>query len=235
MRFFVKLEERDTRDQQERAAMLKHRLASIKYQQDLVTTGKLHYAFKTESLTTSYLLYTVDSLIELDKLIKRDPLWVYSTTTVTPVTSTKDMVAEAADFLGEPILTDVELMRLDTQIHPIDQDEVHTLAAKSLSALNPLTDQETQNEIWRRTLESQRLHANPIEYCDDNPVGQPYGILIGKASPDELRAHVSAAPIHPDTNVEYIPLKTLKQAWEASDQQISSLNRLNTFSNPFLE
>jgi muconolactone delta-isomerase len=229
MRFFVRMTEGRSSTTVELAAMLEHRLKSIDYQRALLDRGKLGYAFRNVDGDVSYLMYKADSLEELDALIKADPSWPFCETEVVPVTTTAAMIREIEASMGPNVLsakfTNEEMKHLDSDEEPIDEEGVYSLAEKALPSMSALTSPSVLDEIWQRTVTSQSLHINSIEFADHNPVGRPWGLLIGKVEPDALKQHVSTAPIFPDTTVTYTRLHTLKQAWEASAKQTVALHR----------
>ncbi|MBK3734256.1 hypothetical protein GAY29_14285 [Azospirillum brasilense] len=229
MRFFVTVTENVTSSPTERAAMIQHRMKSLDYQQGLLNAGSLGYAFRSVDCQTGYLLYKADTLEQVDEIIKADPQWVFCSVEVMPVTTTTAMVKEmyrsfGPQLLGAP-LSDSDLQKFEADEEAIDPDGNYSMAAKALAAVSPLASQDVQNDLWVRTLQSQKMHFNPIEFCDHNPVGKPWGILVGKCDVPAIQTHVASTPIYPDTVVTYTELLTLKKAWRKSASELAVFQR----------
>lgn len=233
MRFFVRMAERLTTDPQEYAAMLRHRLESIVYQQGLVGRGVLAYAFRADEGRLAIELFEVDSLENLDVLIKGDPIFSYSNNEITPVVGTVDMVREASNFLGESILCESELADLIFPRKNIRADAAYWLAYKEVRPFSPLLPEEVQQDIARRTVVSQRAHHSPIEFADDNPVGKAVGILVAEGTLEEVKAHVANCEVYPDTVVTFTELIPLERSWNHAVQELRRLCRPVTESSPF--
>jgi hypothetical protein len=225
MRFFVRMKERPCADPQERAAMLKHRLNAIEYQFRLLHEERLHYAFYTNELTESILLYVPDNLEQLDYCIKRDPHFAYSVATVLPCIDTEALVREAQDYLREDIIPEERLAGLTPPKRPIDPDSEYWLAWKQVQAFSPLLPLEDQDDVHRRTVVAQSHHAATIEFADDNPVGMPVGILIAEGAFSDVRRHVEDCEVYPDTSVTYTQLLTLQCAWDRTRLDLLSMRR----------
>jgi muconolactone delta-isomerase len=225
MKFFVQMTERQTFDSQELAAMLRHRLDSITYQQKLLDKGDLAYAFRTKQGNQSVLMYEINSLEYLDLLIKRDPHFPYSEIEVVPVVSTETLVREAQEYLNEQIFSDNELPKLNFPRKPINSEATYWLAYKKVKPFSPLLSEEEQNDVHRRTILAQQGHFDDLEFADDNPVGKPVGILVAECSLEKVQAHVETCDVYPDTVVIYNELLPLKRAWNATVQEIVQLRR----------
>jgi muconolactone delta-isomerase len=227
VRFFVRQSERPTRDPQERAAMLAHRLESIAYQQDLLDRGVLAYAFRANGGADTVALFETGTLEELDCLIKRDPGYPYSTTEVVPVVSTLAMVREASEYLGEEILSEDELHDLDHLNAPrtLNRATTYWLAWKEVMPFSPLLSQEAQDDVHRRTVTSQRAHHSPIEFADDNPVGKSVGVLVAEGSLEGVKAHVAGCEVYPDTVITFTELLHLADAREMAAQALAGAGR----------
>jgi muconolactone delta-isomerase len=227
MRFFVKLTERECRDTQERAAMLRHRLNAIRYQQRLMDDGKAHYVFYPRDKAEIYLLYMIETLEELDYLLKRDPYFGYTRADVIPVVNTEALVREAQDFLGVQHFSDADIESgvLDYGVKPVDPDGSYLLAIKEVQPFSPLLSEEAQNEIHYRTILAQEGHFSDIEFSDENPVGMQVGITLVQGTVAEMKALVESCPVFPDTVVEYTELMTLKQAWHDAVLRLAAYNR----------
>jgi muconolactone delta-isomerase len=226
MRFFVTMTERKPADAQERAAMCRHRISSIKYQQVLLRPdGPLAYGFRAEDGTVAILMYEVTSLEELDCLLKRDPGWAYCSTDVTPVVSTSALVQEAQDYLGEQILSKDEMEHLNPERRLIDPLCEYWLAYKEVMPFSPLLSQAEQDDVHRRTVYSQRAHLEAVEFADDNPVGRAVGILIAEGDLDGVKRHIEKCEVFPDTVVCYKSLVPLPGAVDATIQELQGLRR----------
>jgi hypothetical protein len=225
MRFFTVMTERPQPDAQERAAMLGHRLRSLNYQQGLLVSGELAYAFRTVGGESAILMYEVQSLENLDRTVKRDPGWPYAETTVTPVVSTESLVREAQEYLGEDHFTEEELPLLVFPRREIDARATYWLAYKEVKPFSPLLSDDDQNDIHRRTIFAQKAHLEPIEFADDNPVGKAVGILVAAGALADVRRHVEGCDVFPDTVVEYKELVPLERAWEATVAALKDLRR----------
>ncbi len=233
MRFFVRMTERSTSDPQELSAMLQHRLNSIAYQQSLLDSELLAYAFRIYEGRVAIELFEVDSLETLDRLIKADPQFPYSMNDVTPLVSTQAMVKEASDYLGESILTEAELAELTFPRKSIEPGSMYWLAYKEVKPFSPLLSQEMQNDVHRRTVVSQRSHHAALEFADDNPVGKSVGILVACGELHEVQAHVRNCEVYPDTEVEFTELMPLKRAWESTVGRLQELQREVPTTSPF--
>lgn len=228
MRFYVTSRERDTVDPQETRAMLKHRLKSIKYLQLLYKKPIVDYILKSTNGKYTYLMINIDSLKELDVILKLDPIWPYSKTITTPTISSKDMVLEIQKYLGEEILSLEFLKKLEPKRVHIKPNSSIYLAGKHSGSFSPLLPDEEQNEIYRRTIISQKLHNDPMELHDVNPVGMAAGILLIQANSEkEVRKHVSKSPIYLDTNVKILKLDTLEQSYKKSLKILKSMGEFN--------
>jgi hypothetical protein len=225
MRLFVTIKERTTADPQERAAMLRHRLQSILYQQRLLLEGHVEYTFRSVLGDTTVLMIDTVSLEAADRLIKADPIWPYAVTTVTPVVSTQAMASEIQDYLGEEVLTPSELAQIEFPRRQIDDDGQYWLAWKEVAAFNPLLSKADQDDVHRRTLTAQRAHLSQLEFADDNPVGKPVGILIARGSEDDVRAHVADCDVFPDTGVDLLQLCSMRKAWDAAVAELRQMRR----------
>jgi muconolactone delta-isomerase len=224
MRFFVRVDERETRDPQEEVAMIRHRLNSIQYLMKLLQDQTLEYAFRSDDNRSTMMLVRADSLEDLDRIIKADPAFPYSEVDVMPVVSTPTMVREIQDYLGEQILTEEELAELEPTPVDIDPNGNYFLTTKTQLAFSALLPEEEQRDIYRRTVIAQRRHNSPIEVSDYNPVGKAWGILIAKCERiDEVQRHVEMAEIYPDTKVETSHIQTLQQSWRSSINRLEQL------------
>lgn len=238
MRFFITATEPTPKDVIDTSSMLRHRIASLDYMQDLINSEVAAYSFRDSTLRSSFSLLRSDSLEALDEIIKADPSWVFVDTEVTPVTTTAGLVREMQKALDQDKLAvlsadgvdfkfnDKEIKSFDKDGEEIDDSGAYTLAAKRLASVGPAVSEDAQTEIWYKTLASQRMHLNDdIEFSDHNPVGQPAGLLIGKGSVSDVEAHVAAAPIYPHTSVTYTELRTLRQAYT---ETLSALDDLRS-------
>lgn len=227
MRFFIRMTERECRDAQERSALLRHRLNAIRYQQALLDQKRAHYAFYPQGKPEAYLMYMVDSLVELDFLIKRDPYFPYTRVTVTPVINTEALVIEAQDYLGVDHFSKDEIASgiLDCGIQPIDPDAEYWMAWKEVPPFSPLLGEAEQNDVHYRTIVAQEGHFNDIEFADDNPVGMQVGLALAKGPLAAFQAVVEVCPVYPDTRVEYTRLLTLKMAWRDTVEELARLRR----------
>lgn len=227
MRFYAKFSERPSANKTEEHAMLRLRLKSLEYQQQLMDEKSLVYSFRAQNdINTGHSMYEVVSLEELDLLIKRDPLWPFTEYQISPVTATAAMVREAQAYLGEQILSRDEILGLESHSPSIDPDGNYTLKAKKADGISVLASDEVHRDLLRRTLESQRAHLNTlIEVTDENPVGIPNGILLAKGGKKEVDDHLESTAIYPDTTVDDIPLLTLRQTWVATLNQLTSSKR----------
>ncbi|MDX2085354.1 MAG: hypothetical protein SFZ03_08205 [Candidatus Melainabacteria bacterium] len=227
MRFFVKLVERECHDTQERVALLRHRLKAIRYQYQLMEQQKIHYAFYPINKAEAYLLYMIDSLEDLDLLLKRDPYFPHTRADVIPVVNTEALVREAQDYLGVEHFSqaDIDQGVLDYGVQPVDQEADYLLAIKEVPPFSPLLSEEEQNDVHYRTILAQEGHFSQIEFSDENPVGMQVGITVVKGPLDETKALVESCPVFPDTMVEYTHLMTLKQAWKYTVEELAKLRR----------
>ncbi|MDO6967113.1 hypothetical protein [Rhizobium alvei] len=231
MRFLVTMSENRTASSMERVACLQHRLKSLDYQKQLLVDKRLGYAFRSEDASTSYLMFKdIRALEDLDELVKGDPSWAYCSTEVMPVTTTASMMREMYKSLGPKVLGEEfeakTMAALEGDEEPIDEDGTYSLAAKRAKDISAITSPDLLNEMWSRVIESQRLHLNStIEFADHNPVGKPWGILIGKTNVSELQQHVESAPIFPDTDVTFENLLTLKQARNLTAMELERSRR----------
>lgn len=220
MQFFIRGYEREPQDPPEEAAMTRYRLESNQRLIELLGFDRpLTYAFRTEDNHRSYMLFDVDSLEELDQLIKADSLFPYSTFEIVPVISGRHMAEEIQAYLSEVILSDDELRSLEARPVQIDPIGVYYIADKQMPSFSSLLPEPEQREIHRRTLVSQRLHDSPLEISDVNPVGRMEGILVLRASSnDEVATHLQRAPIYSDTNVRVERVLTLEQSSEIGSE-----------------
>jgi muconolactone delta-isomerase len=224
LRFHVSAAEFETRTKEEADAIIKHRVKSIEYFKNLQEKGVTEFVFKSECMKETYLVINANSLEEADVLLKRDPLFPYSRLIVTPVTTTAEMVEEAQDYLGEEILTSFEIAHLVPPPVKIDDRKTYIQATKALAAFNPLVSEEEYKEILRKTLRSQRLHADEKEIADYNPVGVPDGYLyLQISSVEEAREHVAKAEIYPYTVVNFRKLLTLNQTLKKLGENIGTI------------
>jgi hypothetical protein len=205
--------------------MLRHRLAGIEYKAALLGRRTLSYAFRSADGRMSYDMFNADSLEVLDRNVKADPAFPYIAVEVIPVVSTVAMVAEASEYLGETILTEDEVAALNFPNQVVEDESSYFLAYKEVRPFSPLLTQSEQNDIHRRTIVSQRSHHSGLEFADDNPVGRSVGILIGRGTLEEIRAHVTNCAVFPDTTVEFAELMTLPYAWRHAAAELSSLGR----------
>jgi hypothetical protein len=233
MRFFTRMVERETHDAQEKAAMLYHRLDSIRYQLPLYQSGALAYAFRVVSGNAAVLMYDVATLQLLDLHLKRDPGWPYAHTEVVPVVSTEDLVREAQDYLGEHLFTDEELPSLCFERRRIDSKAMYWLAYKEVRPFSPLLTEESQNDVHRRTILAQRAHFESLEFADDNPVGKAVGILVAESELEAVKAHVESCDVFPDTTVQYTELLPLERAWDMTVAELSRMRRSVPSDHPF--
>lgn len=225
-RFFVRMRERIPADAQELAALLNHRLRSLRYQAKLLAGGDVQYAFMLgESCSEAILLYEVETHEQLDWLIKRDPHFAYTRIEVIPTILTEALVREAQDFLGEGIFNEDALANLNFPRREIEPNGEYWLAWKEVAPFSPLCPEETQNDVHRRTILAQQGHFEELEFADDNPVGRPVGILIGHCSLEEVQSHVESCDVFPDTIVTYSRLWTHKQAAERTIANLRALRR----------
>ena len=221
MRFFVEFRERNCQDPNELAAMMRFRLQSINYQLDLLAKNSLLYAFKTEEdLSRGVMMFEADSLEDLDSLIKRDPLWAYSHVTTTPVLGTIEMSQEIERYLGETILSSEDYANLHWEMRPVQRDREYWLAWKYVPPFSPLMSEHAQNDVYRRTVISQRAHQSPYELNDENPVGKSVGILVFEGSMDQLLEHVTHCDVYRDSQIDFTKLVPLVVAWDATVSQL---------------
>jgi hypothetical protein len=225
MRFFTRITERECRDTQELAAMLRHRLNGIAYKAQLLREGDLAYAFFTQPANEAILMYEVDSVDRLDLLIKRDPQFAYAHVETMPTIQTEALLREAQDYLGENIIPEEELPEYNHARKQIEDDATYYLAWKEVPPFSPLLSIEEQNDVHRRTIQAQMIHFQEIEFADDNPAGRPVGILIAQAGLDEVRRHVETCEVYPDTIVRYTHLLTLPVAWRETVKSLTTLGR----------
>jgi hypothetical protein len=226
MRFFTRYFERPVRDPQECAAMLFLRLQGLLYRERQYLDGKLAYAFCTDDLSTAVELWETGSTTELDLLVKRDPQFPYCRVEVMPTIGTDALVEEIQGYIGEVLFAPDQLPTLRMPRKPIEPDATYYLAWKEVLPFSPLLSQDEQDDVHRRTLTAQAAHFADLEFADDNPVGRPVGILIGKADLETIRRHVESCDVFPDTIVSYQRLLTLKQSWAASLGELCRLRRL---------
>ena len=236
MLFFVEMLERSPADPQEYASMLRHRIYSIRYQKEFLEKGELYYAFRSEDGDRAILMYDVDTLERLDWIIKRDPQFSYTETIVTPVVSSKALVIEAEDFIGESILSKKEIDELDIPKRAIHDDATYWLAYKVVHPYSPLLSIEEQRDIDRRTILAQRGHYENLEFADHNPVGRPIGILIAEGEFENVKSHVESCAVFPDTTVEYTRLLSLTRAEIYSNSELIKMKRphLTFLNNPLI-
>jgi hypothetical protein len=225
MRFFIEMEERKTHDPQELVAMLRHRVASCQYQLKLIEDEKIIYSFKSRDGLKSFLGIESSSFSEVDRIIKLDPLFAYSTITTTPVIPLRDLVEEIQDYIGEVIMDPEECDKLSspptTEKKP---NEKYFLARKIVKPFSPLLSEEEQKDVARRTVLAQAYHWSEMEVYDENPLGQPVGILIAKAqSAQEVVDHVSECEVYPDTEMEMIELCELQETIIEAEIQLNKL------------
>ncbi|PSR22671.1 MAG: hypothetical protein C7B47_16445 [Sulfobacillus thermosulfidooxidans] len=215
MKFFVKALEPEFSDSREVAAMRDIRRASLDYLARLEDTRLVDLVFKSSDWKSTILVAETDSLEELDRLIKRDPLFPYVRYNVKPVTFTREMVDELEDYLGETVLTEAEKAALTPRPLRIKPDgQMYYLVEKDLHPFSPLMSEEEIRDVYRATLVSQRLHASTKEVVDYNPVGIPHGYLIMEAgSESEVFEHLSSVPIFKYTTVTVTRLLTMNQAY----------------------
>lgn len=233
--FFIEVLERPTMDTPETIAMLKYRLKSIEHLQNMLDSGRIQFAFKNEENNMTYFQLEAGDPAELDRLVKEDPIWPFSIFTITPVIKTIDLINELQDHLQEYIFNEKSLSSFserDKQNHKIDEDGEYVYVKKGdrptghgiySATFSPLLPQAQQNEINRRTLYSQRLHNDPLEFNDVNPVGMPIGWNIYNAKEEYVKESISKAPISPYTLKGYVKLNTLKQARIKSSEHLQSL------------
>lgn len=225
-RYFVRMVERLPADTQERAAMALHRLKAIAYQAERLAVGEAVYAFWSgDDCSTAILSYATQSHEQLDWLIKRDPHFPYTRTEVIPTILTEALVREAQDFLGETIIPEADVGRLNFVTRAIEPQAEYWLAWKEVRPFSPLCPEGVQNDVHRRTVLAQDVHLDPIEFSDDNPVGRPIGILIAQAGLDRTRQHVEACDVFPDTDVTYTRLWTHEQAISITLAQLAAMRR----------
>jgi len=233
MRFFVRMTERQTVDAQELVAMLRHRLESIAYQKQLLEDGGLAYAFRTVDGGCAILMYEVETLEQLDRCIKRDPHFPYSANAISPVVNTEALVREAQEYLGEWIFSEEELPALNFPPKRVQPEATYWLVYKEVKPFSPLLPEAEQNDIHRRTVLAQRGHFEPLEFADDNPVGQPVGILVAEGELDAAKAHVENCEVFPDTVVTYTELLSLERAWVATVCELGRLGRSVPAASPW--
>jgi hypothetical protein len=213
MRFYVETTERNTSDTPEEVAMIRYRLLSIEYLKGLMDSANLIYAFKSVDSKQTYMIIESESFESVDKLVKRDPLFPFSSQSISPVISSRIMVMEIQEYLGEEILTEQELRNLEPRPFTIESDGKYFMARKNKKSDSPLLSEEEQKDILRRTVTSQRSHFSPMEVADDNLAGQPVGILIAKAnSIDDVIEHVSRTEIYSDCKTDVFEIRTLDQS-----------------------
>jgi hypothetical protein len=220
MRFFVQYRERECVDPNERAAMMRHRLKSIGYQAELLRNGAALYAFKEEDLSRTVLMFEIDALTTLDRLLKNDPLWPYSHVDTIPVLGTEEMTREIEQYLGEKILDDADYKALHWDMRPVHRDGEYWLAWKEVPPFNPLMSEEAQNDVYRRTAVSQRAHQSPAELNDENPIGKSVGILLYEGSMDSLLEHVTHCDVYRDSDIRFTRLEPLQRAWDTTVAQL---------------
>lgn len=217
LKFFVRFNERMCADPNEVAAMMRHRLKSIEYQQKLHDDGKLVYGFKeADDLSRGVLMYEVDGLYELDLLQKRDPLWPYCHVETQPVLGTEHMSREIEDFIGERILNDDEYAQLEWPARKIDPAAEYWLAWKIVPPFSPLMTEEAQHDVYRRTVISQRAHQSRQEFNDENPVGKSVGILVYEGTMEDMLKHVTHCDVYRDSEIEFTSLATFAAARAAT-------------------
>jgi muconolactone delta-isomerase len=209
-------------------------MRSIEYQNDLLNRGVLRYAFRAKDGFKAVLMFELNTLEELDALVKRDPGWPYSHARVVPVVTTESLVREAQEYLGETILSDNEVQALDIPRQKIEQNSQYWLAWKEVKPFSPLLPDVDQNDVYRRTLIAQKSHGDPVEFSDENPVGLSVGILIAHGDLEATRRHIETCDVFPDTIVEYTELLPLQMAWEAARAELARLRRPCNQQNPFV-
>jgi hypothetical protein len=227
MKFYIRSEERPFRDVQEEAAMLQHRLNSIAYWESKLDLDDIEYVFKSEDCATSFLLVQNLNAKSLDWLIKRDPLFPFSQSTSTPVISTRDLIEEIEDYIGEEFFSEDELARFEPKPLKIEPEATYFMVYKHQPAFSPLLSEEVQTEIYRRTAHGQKGHESSIEISDVNPVGSTIGIHIAKTEQlDDARRPVINTMIFPDTNVEFSRVLTLFQSKRKTILRMQELGRV---------
>lgn len=225
-RFFVRMKERPCFDAQERAAIHRHRLAAVQYHASMLEEGHARYAFFAgEGLNEAILMYEIESHDRLDWLIKRDPLFPYTTVTVIPTITTEALVREAQDYLGEEIFSKAELPKLTFAHKKIDPNAEYWLAWKEVLPFSPLCPVAEQDDVHRRTVIAQKGHFEDLEFSDENPVGRPVGILVAQGSVEDMRRHVESCEVFPDTVVQYTRLYTHRQTVSKTIEELRRLRR----------
>lgn len=213
MKFYVVFRERACVDPNESAAMMRHRLRSLDYQQQLLDQGHLVYAFRSsEDPSRGVMMFQVERMDQLDVFLKNDPLWPYCVVDTTPVLGTEHMTREIESYLGERILSEADYAALSWEPRPIQPDGEYWLAWKIVPPFSPLMSEEAQNDVYRRTAVSQRAHQSPYEFNDENPVGKSVGILVFEGPYDEMLEHVTHCDVYRDSEIEFTSLDTLPRA-----------------------
>ncbi len=224
--YLIRMTERECRDAQEEAAMLRIRAAALDYRAQRLEQGELGYAFHLRDRPCGLHLALAQTNQDLDLLIKRDPLFPYSQIDVLPLIDTKWLIKEAQDHLGEQIISD---SRAATLVHPQQRaSEEHTyyFVWKEVRPFSPLLSEAVQDDIYRRTVRSQDAHENRrLEFADHNPAGRQVGILIGCGSQAEVMSHVKNCEVFPDTVVTCEPLLTLRAAFGQCCARLIELRR----------
>lgn len=228
MRFWIEATERDTRDPQELAAMLRHRIDSIDYQKDLMEQRKLRYSYKSIDGHQTYMSAEFDNVEDLDRQIKNDPLFPYAIFETKPLIPVGHLVNEIQEYLKEEIMSEDEILDLaEPERPPVRQPgEKLFFVRKVVSPFSPLLEDEVQRDIHRRTVLSQQYHWAIVELHDENPAGQPIGLLIAKAQQmEDVQKHVADCEVYPDTEAAISELHSLDEARQAAVTKLRSLRR----------
>jgi muconolactone delta-isomerase len=223
-RFLVFGRERESHDAQERIATLQHRLKSLSYWNARLNDGRMLYYFRDEVGSKVYALFEVENFQSLDWLLKRDPAFPYLEYECQPVVSTRDLIHEIQDFIGESYFNDEELKKFEPHHVEVDQEASYVLVDKRQAPFSPLLSEEIQLAILRKTVSSQSAHDSEIEICDVNPVGSKIGVHVSRVtSVEAAQRPVEATAIFPDTEVTYVPLRTISQARTLCMANLASL------------
>jgi hypothetical protein len=241
MFFYLESLERPWHDPQEEAAMIQHRVKSIRFWTKHYEEKKILYYFKSEDNTRSYILLNSKDHGDLDRLLKQDPLWPYVLYRVVPCISTKNLIEECQDYLMEkgrmekPLFEKEAIGQFDPVYVKVDMDKTYILGHKNqflqegdiyTCTFSPLLSEEEQDEIHQRTLISQQYHDSPYEVSDVNPVACAVGIVVYQhESIDFVREEIAKPPIAADTKITVTKLNTPRQALDSSIARLSALNR----------
>lgn len=232
LRYYIDAREPRSNDPASRAAQLQYRLDSLEYWYQKFESPSVVYVFRSHHSSRIHAVVKPDTPEDLDRILKADPSWPFLTWTPIPVTTTANMLQEIFDAIPHERLSEAgpeqfdasEMKKLDQDDQrPIDPNGVYILAEKKLTALPATTPQEHLDLLWSKTIASQKMHLSDMELMDHNPIGRPEGLLVGKGTLKQIKAHVSATPIFPFTKVRFTRLSTLAQSWASTVKDLQAL------------